>query len=206
MKGLITSACIFAALALVSCDGSSRLAKNIQGSWSGTPENFTDNSAVTATILETLDFSAPVASSAMGDKSGSIVIAGMLTVSTQVVADADYVEPLTLTATAKSSISGTWTVIDDDEIALALDINTLNVEVDPSDVVAEGNAMLGTSNVQIDSLKPSVSQSVSGAMKRALAMRYASIRHLDDVKVKGPLLKFEIGKMDCVFTRQGAQQ
>lgn len=43
-------------------------------------------------------------------------------------------------------------------------------------------------------------------MKRALAMRYASIRHLDDVKVKGPLLKFEIGKMDCVFTRQGAQQ
>ncbi len=142
----------------------------------------------------------------MGDKSGPIVIAGMLTVSTQVVADADYVEPLTLTATAKSSISGTWTVIDDDEIALALDINTLNVEVDPSDVVAEGNAMLGTNNVQIDSLKPSVSQSVSGAMKRALAMRYASIRHLDDVKVKGPLLKFEIGKMDCVFTRQGAQQ
>lgn len=66
--------------------------------------------------------------------------------------------------------------------------------------------MLGTNNVQIDSLKPSVSQSVSGAMKRALAMRYASIRHLDDVKVKGPLLKFEIGKMDCVFTRQGAQQ
>ncbi len=206
MKGLITSACIFAALSLVSCDGSSRLAKNIQGSWSGTPENFTDNSAVTATILETLDFSAPAASSVMGEKSGPIVISGMLTVSTQVVADADYVEPLTLTATAKSSISGTWTVIDDDEIALALDINTLNVEVDPSDVVAEGNAMLGTNNVRIDSLRPSVTQSVSAGMKRALAMRYASIRHLDDVKVKGPLLKFEIGKMDCVFTRQGAQQ
>ena len=52
MKGLITSACIFAALSLVSCDGSSRLAKDIQGSWSGTPENFMDNSVASTTILE----------------------------------------------------------------------------------------------------------------------------------------------------------
>lgn len=201
MKGLITSACLFAALSLVSCDGSSRLAKDIQGSWSGTPENFIDNSAVTTTILETYDFS----SAESGAKSGNLTIAGMITISTQVLADAGFEQPLTLTASARSTVSGTWTVIDDDEITVALDPATLNVEVDPEQVVAEGN-LLGTQTPDIKEMRQGVAQTIADNMKRALGVRYASVRHLDDVKVKGTLLKFEIGNMDCVFTRQGAAQ
>ncbi|MDE6089250.1 MAG: hypothetical protein K2G41_00980 [Duncaniella sp.] len=201
MKGLITSACIFAALSLVSCDGSSRLAKDIQGSWSGTPENFMDNSVASTTILETYDFAAPE----NGGKTGSITIAGMLTISTQVLADTGIEQPLTLTASARSTISGTWTAIDDDEITVALDPATLNVMVDPDQIVAEGN-MIGTQTPEIETMRPSVAQAVTSNMKRALEVRYSSIRHLDDVKVKGTLLKFEIGNMDCVFTRQGTPQ
>lgn len=201
MKGLITSACLFAALSLVSCDGSSRLAKDIQGSWSGTPENFIDNSAVTTTILETYDFS----SAESAAKSGNLTIAGMITISTQVLADAGFEQPLTLTASARSTVSGTWTVIDDDEITVALDPATLNVEVDPEQVVAEGN-LLGTQTPDIKEMRQGVAQTIADNMKRALGVRYASVRHLDDVKVKGTLLKFEIGNMDCVFTRQGAAQ
>lgn len=206
MKSFITSACLFAALALVSCNDNARLASEVQGSWTGTPENFTDNSVVTATILETFDFVSDGAVVAKGSHGGSVVIVGMISASTQVVADAGFVEPLSLTAAAKSTISGTWTVIDDDEIALSLNPQSLTVDVDPSTLVVEGNVLSGNDTPKIDSIRPSVASTIGASMKRALENRYASFRHLDDVKVKGPLLKFEIGKMDCVFTRQGAAQ
>ncbi|QCD43129.1 hypothetical protein [Duncaniella dubosii] len=206
MKNFITSACLFAALALVSCNDNARLASEVQGAWTGTPENFTDNSVVTATILETFDFVSDGTVIAKGSHGGSVVIAGMITASTQVVADAGLVEPLSLTATAKSTISGTWTVIDDDEIALSLNLQSLAVDVDPSTLVVEGNVLTGNDTPKIDSIRPSVAATIGASMKRALENRYASFRHLDDVKVKGPLLKFEIGKMDCVFTRQGEAQ
>lgn len=206
MKSFITSACLFAALALVSCNDNARLASEVQGAWTGTPENFTDNSVVTATILETFDFVSDGTVIAKGSHGGSVVIVGMITASTQVVADAGLVEPLSLTATAKSTISGTWTVIDDDEIALSLNLQSLAVDVDPSTLVVEGNVLNGNDTPKIDSIRPSVAATIGASMKRALENRYASFRHLDDVKVKGPLLKFEIGKMDCVFTRQGEAQ
>lgn len=206
MKNFITSACLFAALALVSCNDNARLAIEVQGARTGTPENFTDNSVVTATILETFDFVSDGTVIAKGSHGGSVVIAGMITASTQVVADAGLVEPLSLTATAKSTISGTWTVIDDDEIALSLNLQSLAVDVDPSTLVVEGNVLTGNDTPKIDSIRPSVAATIGASMKRALENRYASFRHLDDVKVKGPLLKFEIGKMDCVFTRQGEAQ
>lgn len=206
MKNFITSACLFATLALVSCNDNARLASEVQGAWTGTPENFTDNSVVTATILETFDFVSDGTVIAKGSHGGSVVIAGMITASTQVVADAGLVEPLSLTATAKSTISGTWTVIDDDEIALSLNLQSLAVDVDPSTLVVEGNVLTGNDTPKIDSIRPSVAATIGASMKRALENRYASFRHLDDVKVKGPLLKFEIGKMDCVFTRQGEAQ
>lgn len=206
MKSFITSACLFAALALVSCNDNARLASEVQGAWTDTPENFTDNSVVTATILETFDFVSDGTVIAKGSHGGSVVIAGMITASTQVVADAGLVEPLSLTATAKSTISGTWTVIDDDEIALSLNLQSLAVDVDPSTLVVEGNVLTGNDTPKIDSIRPSVAATIGASMKRALENRYASFRHLDDVKVKGPLLKFEIGKMDCVFTRQGEAQ
>lgn len=206
MKSFITSACLFAALALVSCNDNARLASEVQGAWAGTPENFTDNSVVTATILETFDFVSDGTVIAKGSHGGSVVIVGMITASTQVVADAGLVEPLSLTATAKSTISGTWTVIDDDEIALSLNLQSLAVDVDPSTLVVEGNVLTGNDTPKIDSIRPSVAATIGASMKRALENRYASFRHLDDVKVKGPLLKFEIGKMDCVFTRQGGAQ
>ena len=161
---------------------------------------------MTATILETFDFVSDGTVIAKGSHGGSVVIAGMITASTQVVADAGLVEPLSLTATAKSTISGTWTVIDDDEIALSLNLQSLAVDVDPSTLVVEGNVLTGNDTPKIDSIRPSVAATIGASMKRALENRYASFRHLDDVKVKGPLLKFEIGKMDCVFTRQGEAQ
>lgn len=204
MKGFITSLCLFAALGLVSCDETARLAKELPGSWAGTPENISDNTAVTATILETIDITADDSAVAKGSHGGVVTIAGMLSATTQFVGD--QAEPVSLTASAKSLVSGTWTAIDDDEVAVILDISTLTVNVDPDAVTINNSILNGETAPQIDSMKPAVISTIAESMKRALATRYTSLRRLDDVKVKGPLLKFEIGKTDYVFTRQGDRQ
>lgn len=204
MKGFITSLCLFAVLGLVSCDETARLAKELPGSWGGTPENISDNTAVTATILETIDITADDSAVAKGSHGGVVTIAGMLSATTQFVSD--QTEPVSLTASAKSLVSGTWTAIDDDEVAVILDISTLTVNVDPDAVTINNSILNGEAAPQIDSMKPAVISTIAESMKRALATRYTSLRRLDDVKVKGPLLKFEIGKTDYVFTRQGDRQ
>ncbi|WP_304967988.1 hypothetical protein, partial [Duncaniella muris] len=57
MKGLIYGLTLLGAFSMVSCDETARLAKELPGSWAGTPENFTDNASVTATSIETIDIS-----------------------------------------------------------------------------------------------------------------------------------------------------
>lgn len=91
-------------------------------------------------------------------------------------------------------------------MAVILDISTLTVNVDPDAVTINNSILNGETAPQIDSMKPAVISTIAESMKRALATRYTSLRRLDDVKVKGPLLKFEIGKTDYVFTRQGDRQ
>lgn len=205
MKGLIYGLTLLGTLSLVSCDETARLAKDLPGSWTGTPENFTDNSYVTATTIETMDFSNNPELVAKGSRGGALIVVGMLSANTQIVGEVGLVEPLGLTVSGRSTINGTWTVIDDDEVAISLDPSTLAVSVDPDAVVVNG-VVTGINGPRIDSIKPSVAVSIAQSLKMALVNRYSSIRKLDDVKIKGPLMKFEIGHTDYVFTRQDAAQ
>lgn len=204
MKGLILALSLAGALSLVSCDKTARLAKELPGSWAGTPENFTDNSAVTATIIETFDIVSDPSLVPEKSHGGSITIIGMLSANTQVLGEAEQIEPLSLTVTGKSMISGTWVAIDDDEVVVNLDPSTLKVEVDPDAVLVNG-LMTDVNGPKIDSLKPSVAATIANSLRIALTNRYTSVRKLDDVKIKGPLMKFEIGHTDYVFTRQGGK-
>lgn len=207
MKGLICGLTLLGALSfsLVSCDETARLAKELPGSWAGTPENFTDNASVTATIVETLDISANPEQSTKGNRGGVLTVVGMLSAGTQIVGEVGLVEPLGLTVSGRSTISGTWTVIDDDEVVVSLDPSTLDVSIDPDAVVVNG-VISEINGPRIDSIRPSVASTISQSIKMALANRYSAVRRLDDVKIKGPLMKFEIGHTDYVFTRQNAAQ
>lgn len=109
---------------------------------------------------------------------------------------------MTLTASAVSTINGTWTVIDDDEIALVLNPETLVVNMDPEAVTVANNVVTNNDNPSIEKLKSGMVTTLRDGIKHTLSMRYASIRQLDDIKIKGPLMKFEIGKNDYVFTKQ----
>ena len=202
MKGIYCLISAAIALTLASCDENARLAKEIHGTWAGTPENVTDNSAITATLIETYSFTDAAGTLSKGAYGGDISITGMISCSTQILGDSTLVEPMTLTASAVSTINGTWTVIDDDEIALVLNPETLVVNMDPEAVTVANNVVTNNDNPSIEKLKSGMVTTLRHGIKHTLSMRYASIRQLDDIKIKGPLMKFEIGKNDYVFTKQ----
>lgn len=203
MKGIYCLMSAIVALGLSSCDENARLAKELHGTWAGTPENVTDNTAITATLIETYSFTDAAQTMSKGAYGGDISITGMISCSTQILADSTIIEPVTLTASAVSTINGTWTVIDDDEIAVSLNPQTLVVTMDPDTVSVANNVVTNNDNPSIEKLRPGITVTLRDGIKHTLSMRYASIRQLDDIKIKGPLLKFEIGKNDYVFTRQG---
>lgn len=191
------------ALSLASCNENARLAKDLYGTWAGTPENITDNTAVTASLIETYFMSDAPGALPKDTYGGEITVSGMVSCSTQIIADSTSAEPVTLTASATSSINGTWIVIDDDEITVTFKPETLQVNMDPEAVTVANNVVTNNDTPSIESLKPGITNTLREGIRQALFMRYASLRHLDDIKIKGPLLKFEIGNNDYVFTRQG---
>lgn len=205
MKSLLSLVPLLELLAIgsvvVSCSNSeARFAKEIPGVWQGTPETFSDNSAITATIIDTYEF-LPAAMTANETLSGPVTVTGMVNTTTQIVGDSAFIEPLSLSASARTSISGTWTVIDDDEIAISFDPQTLTVEVDPDAVVANNNP-LSVSEPAVDSIRPALCKTIEHGIRTALTARYAAMRHMDDVKVKGALLKYESDHEDFVLTKQ----
>lgn len=205
MKSLLSLVPLFELIAVgsivVSCSNSeARFAKEIPGTWQGTPETFSDNSAITATIIDTYEF-LPAAMTANETLSGTVTVTGMVNTTTQIVGDSALIEPLGLSASARTSISGTWTVIDDDEIALSFDPQSLVVEVDPDAVVANNNPM-ALSSPAVDSIRPDLCKTIEHGIRVALTARYASMHHMDDVKIKGALLKYEYDNEDFVLTKQ----
>lgn len=188
-----------AAIGLFSCDnGAMRLSRDIEGSWSGAPEKLVQSGSSEATVIETYDF--------LGNDSingGNIIINSILSVTGQITGSEAIVQPFSLTASGSATISGTWRAIDDDEISIALDPRTLQVNVDPDAIVLSSNILSGTEAPSVDSIAPGIAAQIRSQMSQALEMRYLTIKHLDDVKIKDNILKYEIADIDYLLQRQG---
>ena len=184
------------AVAFGSCDENARLAREIQGTWTGTPERLNDAENVTSTIVETYTFTPDEVNPKA--KNGNVTITGNVSSNIPVA-----VSPVSISAAATTSIQGTWTVIDDDEIALVLDPKSLQVKVDPEAVTVSNDIFTDQNIPQVDSLRREVTANIAAQLRRDTEIHYMSVRQLDDVKIKGPILKFEISDIEYVLTRQG---
>lgn len=184
------------AVAFGSCDENARLAREIQGTWTGTPERLNDAENVTSTIVETYTFTPDEVNPKA--KNGNVTITGNVSSNVPVA-----VSPVSISAAATTSIQGTWTVIDDDEIALVLDPKSLQVKVDPEAVSVSNDIFTDQNIPQVDSLRREVTANIAAQLRRDAEIHYMSVRQLDDVKIKGPILKFEIADIEYVLTRQG---
>ena len=198
MKKVLLTMSAIAAIMFCSCDDAGRLAKEVEGSWSGVPVKLVDESAASAYIIENYIFSVDSTG-----HSGDIVVGGMISTTFQMPQSNDEVQPFSLTGSAKSIIYGVWTAVDDDEINVSLSPESLSVTVDPDATELVANVVTGATAPELETMKPRIAQSIKNQLSAVLQLRYASIKHLDDVKVKGNVLKFEIGHDEYTFSRQG---
>lgn len=198
LKSVVIASIALASLSLTSCDETARLAKDIQGSWCGTPERMSDDMSGTTEIVETFNFVRDT------DKNGGpIIISAMISASGPLQPTDQIVQPYALTASAEASAQGTWTAIDDDELSVVIDPQSIEIKIDPSDIAFDTNLLTGQETPAIDSIRPLAASALKARLKREVMTRFLEMKHLDDVKVKKNLLRYEIGKDDFTMSRLG---
>lgn len=198
MKKILISIAAIAAVALSSCNGAGTLAREVEGTWSGVPVKFVDESASSAVIIENLIFTTD--STGMG---GSLIISGLISTTAQVQGTQAIVQPFSLSASAKSMATATWRAVDEDEIDVTVDAGSVSVTVDPQAIELTSNVMTGATAPEQTALKPQLAASMKSQLTNALVVRYAAMNKLDDVKVKGNVMKYEVADVDYTFSRQG---
>lgn len=186
------------AVGMSSCNEAAKLANNIEGTWSGAPERFIDDPTGTATVIESTTFAVDSTG-----KGGDMIVVALVSSTGQVQGSASIMQPISISAAAKAEILGKWQAIDDDEIHVNLDPRTLTVSVDPEGVVLTTNLLDGAAQANVASIKPQVAESVKGQVAHALQMRYASIKKIDDIDIKGNVMEYEINHKEYTASRQG---
>ncbi len=183
--------------ALSSCDEKSRLASEIEGTWTGAPEQMTVTDAASSSATRVITFT-------KGDKNmpSTMSVDAMFSVEIALPATDGIVTPIAVTASGTAVIAGTWQPVDDDEIAVFLDRSTLEVSVDP-DAVTLTASPLFASQSQVDSLKPAMTQAVKQHITSAMEHSVLDFNRIDDIKIKNNILSCEIGKKDLTFHRSG---
>lgn len=199
MKKILFGTLVVAAAMFTGCNEAARLADKVAGTWSSTPQMLVNDAGSQATLIETLTFDLDSTSTG-----GSVIVTGLVSSTGSMTGSDAVMQPFEMAASARSTVTGKWTAVDDDEIVLALDVNKLSVEVDPSGLVISGNVLSGATQATPETLKPQMAAMVQSALRRQLTSRYASMTKLDDVEVKdgGNTLHFEVGKTDYVYTSQ----
>lgn len=179
-----------------SCDEKARLASDIEGSWSGTPERIYVSDAASSTITRIFTF-------IKGDSNAPATVIADVTFSTeQAVQPSDsIVQPVTVTATGSATISGTWSAIDDDEIAIVFDYSTMKVDVDPEAITVDYDILSSTDTPQLEALRPAMAQSVKTHLTKVMTQSVFDFARLDDIKIKGNIMSCEIHKKDLTFHR-----
>ncbi len=196
-KLFLAVAVVIVSLGLCSCNYEAKLAKSVDGAWTASSSALNIDNVAESFITEVFTFVAEPNS-----LSGSIIITGIedLTIAPQ---NDSIVSDVSQTIAAKSSISGRWNVVDDDEIVLSLDMTTLKVDIDPSDVNLKENALSGVENAVAGRLSAVRARAIASGLRSRLIERYSMMTKLDDVKVKDSMLRFEVGRTDKVLHAAG---
>lgn len=199
MNRIITSTLLVASLAfMTSCNEKARLADSVTGSWSGQAERVdTPNQPTTTTVTRMIRFT-PSLNSSTG---GSLVATAMFSVESGTQLQASGIQPIAVTVNGTATISGQWEAIDDDELAISFDSQTLKVNIDPSEVVLEYDIATQTSDPISEDVKPDIAAAVTRSMTQVLNHSVFNYAKIDDIKVKGNLMSCEIGKKDYTFHR-----
>lgn len=179
-----------------SCDSASKLAEDIDGSWSSAPEMLANTPDGLITGVDNFVFSKTASTS------GTIMIATMISVNRELPVNHDSTEPVSLTASAKATVQGTWMAADDDEIKLIIDPTSIQVEIDPEGIVAVPNLITEVVAPTTDSIPPALASALKKEILKVMTAKYIGLSQMDDVEIKDGRMKYEIENTHYIMSLQ----
>lgn len=191
----VIAASAAALFALDSCDNR----PDIIGTWTGTSsriETMAGSSDADATFSFT--FSAPDAKAESGDVFISALIDGN---QTRYGSDSTTYD-VSIAATA--TIKGRWTYEDgeDDDLIIALDPSSLQVQVDPDGVAFVSDVMTDPHSPIIDSLSTVTTNEWQRTLTKAMSAKFGALQKISDIKIhKGEIMSCEISDRDFTFRK-----
>ncbi len=187
---------IMGAATLTGCDSKSKLAKQIQGEWTSTPELVVNTGAARASLVRVVDFN-----SSNDATQGTVTMTALITVDNAIPANDSIVTPLTITASGTATITGVYTVKDDDEIAVNLDASSLSIAVDPDAVKLSYDVIDGAGGSSLEALRPGALRLAQQQINRAAQDVFFNLDEIDDIRIDNNMMSCEIGHKDLNFSR-----
>lgn len=187
---------LVAAVAMVSCDSKGRLAENVEGSWTSTPEQLQNTPGTQSTLVRVLDFKRT-----QGTSEGTVTVKALITVDNVVGGDAQPAAPMSVTASGVATINGHYQAKDDDDLLVSLDYTTMNVSVDPQGVMLSVNPLSQTETPDVEKLKPAAVQLATQQVTRAAQSAFSNMSEIEDIKINKSMMSCEIGHKDLTFRK-----
>lgn len=186
MKTIAFIAAGFMMIGLASCDNR----PDIVGEWQGTLKDVIPQ---TATSNVTVNYSF--------QRDGKTTAAYEFEMSEATQPNGEIVSPYQINVSGTALLEGTWQYVDreDDEVAITYDMSTLQVNIDPEAVLLQENLLSGMQQPQVDSLKAVAVQRYSQKVASYLKSNPNVV--WEDVELKKPLLKYEIGHRDYTLRK-----
>lgn len=198
MKKIFKSiALITLAAFITSCDSKSKLADDVSGTWSSSPEKLIDNDASSASITKIIEFIKTPEQSG-----GELILSGLISITTQLPQSPEINQPISYSASGVATIQGEWSAQDDDEIAIFLNAKTLSINVDPQSVVLKYDILTQTSAPDTAQLKPAMAESIKAQISHAVETQFFNAKKIDDIKIKDNIMSCEINDRDLTLRRQ----
>lgn len=188
-------------MAVGACTDGSKLAGEMEGSWSGAPERFTVSEAATATMTPIYTFEL----GSDNQKGGDVTVAMMVSAIMPVNSPMDQVVlPFQVTVSAVGTVEGSWSV-DGDDVNIDLNLNTLNVNVNPDNVTTADDALTDQTMSYWQTNRPAVAKNLESQISAALGTRLLAMRRFEDVKIKDDVLSYKMLGVEMYMHRDGVQ-
>lgn len=183
MKRIALPFLVIAVAAIVAaCGSKGKLASEIIGSWTSTPEKVNVAGQYEADVIVTYEFL----------PGGQAIISAMASVDKAMPTDEAVVAPVSLNAAATVSVSGTYEIESGSEVRIAPDMSTLQVNVDPSAVAVEYDKLSTGEQPEVATITPEYAQKLKVELSSAMRDYIPEISTISKIAIDKQSMRAEI--------------
>ena len=183
---------------------------DIEGTWTGTPQKMAAAGSdgvtgplVNSRVITTLTFTPESNDSIDGTVQFSSTVSAQDEINENNGVSLDV--PYEVSVSAITTATGTYKFVDDDDIAIFLDANSIEVSMDPEAVKFTSNVADGRQHPEIENLRTGQFWRFKTDILSNMRQEYLRYHRLSDVKVKDNILSVENDDHDYSFRRAGEE-